>query len=117
MLQAAGGGVAFALTRAIARDIGGKDEAAATIGYVTMVMVVVPMLAPLIGGTVEKAFGWRTIFAVMSVVGLVACLGAVLKLPETRPPAAVPPPGSTRFAPCPRSRGSAPSSRTRSGSR
>ncbi len=77
MLQAAGGGVAFALTRAIARDIGGKDEAAATIGYVTMVMVVVPMLAPLIGGTVEKAFGWRTIFAVMSVVGLVACLGAV----------------------------------------
>ncbi len=90
MLQAAGGGVAFALTRAIARDIGGKDEAAATIGYVTMVMVVVPMLAPLIGGTVEKAFGWRTIFAVMSVVGLVACLGAVLKLPETRPPAAVP---------------------------
>jgi DHA1 family bicyclomycin/chloramphenicol resistance-like MFS transporter len=90
MLQAAGGGVAFALTRAIARDTGDKDQAASTIGYMTMAMVVVPMVAPLIGGTVEKAFGWRAIFAVMSCVGLIACLGALLRLPETRPPAAIP---------------------------
>jgi DHA1 family bicyclomycin/chloramphenicol resistance-like MFS transporter len=90
MLQAAGGGVAFALTRAIARDIGGKDEAASTIGYVTMVMVVVPMFAPLIGGQIEQSFGWRGIFAAMTLVGSVTAIGALLKLPETRPAAAHP---------------------------
>jgi DHA1 family bicyclomycin/chloramphenicol resistance-like MFS transporter len=90
MLQAAGGGVAFALTRAIARDVGGKDEAASTIGYVTMVMVVVPMLAPLIGGALEKSLGWRAIFMAMTLVGAIAAFGAVVRLPETRPPASQP---------------------------
>jgi DHA1 family bicyclomycin/chloramphenicol resistance-like MFS transporter len=83
MLQAAGAGTAFALTRAIARDMAGKDEAASIIGYVTMAMVVAPMLAPLVGGFVEKNHGWRLIFALMALVGLIATTGAMLKLPET----------------------------------
>jgi DHA1 family bicyclomycin/chloramphenicol resistance-like MFS transporter len=85
VLQAAGAGTAFALTRAIARDTGERDEAASLIGYVTMAMVVVPMLAPLAGGFIESTLGWRAIFLAMAVVGLLATLGAFLKLPETRP--------------------------------
>jgi len=93
MLQAVGAGTAFALTRAIARDMAGKDEAASIIGYVTMAMVVAPMLAPLVGGFVEKTYGWRLIFTLMALVGLVATLGAFARLPETLrrsgPPASV----------------------------
>jgi MFS transporter, DHA1 family, multidrug resistance protein len=93
MLQAVGAGTAFALTRAIARDMGDKDEAASILGYVTMAMVVAPMLAPLVGGFIEKTQGWRTIFALMALVGVVATLGAMMKLPETLkrtgPPASV----------------------------
>ncbi len=85
MLQAAGAGTAFALTRAIARDTGERDEAASLIGYVTMAMVVVPMLAPLVGGFIERTYGWRTIFVAMALMGLIATIGAILKLPETRP--------------------------------
>jgi DHA1 family bicyclomycin/chloramphenicol resistance-like MFS transporter len=85
MLQAVGAGTAFALTRAIARDMAGKDEAASIIGYVTMAMVVAPMLAPMAGGFIERTYGWRMIFGAMAAMGLVATLGALAKLPETRP--------------------------------
>ncbi len=85
MLQAVGAGTAFALTRAIARDTGERDEAASLIGYVTMAMVVVPMLAPLAGGFIERSYGWRAIFAAMAFMGLIATVGAILKLPETKP--------------------------------
>lgn len=84
MLQAAGAGTAFALVRAIARDIGDRNETASLIGYITMAMVIAPMLAPLVGGTIEKSVGWRAIFLVMAVLGAVAALGAWRSLPETR---------------------------------
>jgi DHA1 family bicyclomycin/chloramphenicol resistance-like MFS transporter len=83
MLQAVGAGSAFALTRAIARDMAGRDEAASIIGYVTMAMVVAPMLSPLIGGYIHKTQGWRAIFVLMAAVGVIATTGAILKLPET----------------------------------
>ncbi len=83
MLQAVGAGTAFALTRAIARDMAGKDEAASIIGYVTMAMVVAPMLSPLVGGFIDKTYGWRAIFILMTLAGLGAALGAFRSLPET----------------------------------
>lgn len=86
MLQAAGAGTAFALVRAIARDLGGKDEAASLIGYITMAMVVAPMIAPLVGGTIDKSLGWRAIFLAMAALGAVAVIGAWRGLPETRKP-------------------------------
>jgi MFS transporter, DHA1 family, multidrug resistance protein len=84
VLQAVGAGTAFALTRAIARDVGDRDQAASLIGYVTMAMVVVPMLAPLAGGKIEELFGWRAIFGAMALVGLISTIASLLKLPETR---------------------------------
>ncbi len=87
MLQAAGAGTAFALVRAMARDMGGKDETASLIGYITTAMVVAPMIAPLVGGSIEKSVGWRAIFVVMAAIGAVAAFGAWRRLPETwRPP-------------------------------
>jgi MFS transporter, DHA1 family, multidrug resistance protein len=86
MLQAVGAGTAFALTRAIARDTAEKDEAASLIGYMTMAMLIAPMTAPLVGGFVERTHGWRMIFGLMALIGLVATLLAFAKLPETRKP-------------------------------
>jgi MFS transporter, DHA1 family, multidrug resistance protein len=86
VLQAMGAGTAFALTRAIARDVGDRDQAASLIGYVTTAMVVVPMLAPLLGGKIEQLLGWRAIFGAMALLGLVSTISALLKLPETRKP-------------------------------
>lgn len=63
--------VCMLLSRAAVRDIYEGDRAASMIGYVTMGMAVVPMIAPVFGGILDEAFGWRTNFAVMGVLGLI----------------------------------------------
>ncbi len=68
MLQAAVA-TTMALSRAIIRDIVPERESAAMIGYVTMGMSLVPMIAPSIGGVLETAFGWRATFAFLLLAG------------------------------------------------
>ncbi len=50
------------LSRAIVRDMVPQNEAASMIGYVTMGMALVPMVAPMIGGALHQAFGWHAVF-------------------------------------------------------
>ncbi len=50
------------LSRAIVRDMVPQEEAASMIGYVTMGMALVPMVAPMIGGALDQAFGWEAVF-------------------------------------------------------
>ena len=54
--------VGLVLSRAIVRDMVPQSEAASMIGYVTMGMALVPMVAPMIGGTLDQAFGWQSVF-------------------------------------------------------
>jgi DHA1 family bicyclomycin/chloramphenicol resistance-like MFS transporter len=72
--------------RAIVRDLYERDRAAAMMGWVTMSVVVAPMLAPLLGGVIEVAFGWRAIFAFLGIASLAVLIWAAIALPETRPP-------------------------------
>ena len=67
--QAFGATAGIVIGRAIIRDLYDRDRAASMIGWVTMAMVVAPMIAPLIGGALDTAFGWQAIFA---FVGLFA---------------------------------------------
>lgn len=85
LLEGAGAGSAFALSRAIIRDTASRDEAASMIASVTMVMVVAPMLAPYLGGHIETWLGWRMIFWFMTGAGVVVLVLTVLRLPETAP--------------------------------
>lgn len=54
--------VGMVASRAIVRDVVPMAQAASTIGYVTMGMSLVPMVAPTVGGFVDELFGWRAIF-------------------------------------------------------
>lgn len=83
ILQGAGSGSVFALSRAIIRDTATRDQAASQIATVTMVMVVAPMIAPWLGGQIETAFGWRMILWFMTVTGAVVLLLTMMRLPET----------------------------------
>ncbi len=58
------------LSRAIVRDMVPPNQAASMIGYITMGMAVVPMIAPVIGGYLESAFGWQATFIMVTVFGL-----------------------------------------------
>jgi len=85
VVQAAGGGTCFALARAVVRDTAGKDKAASMIGYITMAMVVSPMVAPFIGGVLDEAYGWRSIFVAMAAMAFVVAVAAFMLLHETAP--------------------------------
>lgn len=58
------------LSRAVIRDMVDAAQSASMIGYVTMGMSVVPMVAPLFGGMLDAAFGWQATFVLMLVAGL-----------------------------------------------
>lgn len=75
MLQAAVA-TGLVLSRAVVRDMVPQNEAASMIGYVTMGMALVPMVAPLIGGTLDQAFGWQSVFVFLTVSGL--AIGALV---------------------------------------
>jgi DHA1 family bicyclomycin/chloramphenicol resistance-like MFS transporter len=83
VVQAMGGGTCFALSRAIVRDTASKNEAASLIGYITMAMVVSPMVAPLVGGFLDARFGWRSVFVAMLAMAAPVALAAYAYLGET----------------------------------
>lgn len=90
VLQAIGAGTTFALARAVVRDTSERDEAASRLGYISAVMVLVPMFAPLLGGRISLDFGWRAIFWLNAVLGaglsvfMLAALGET-NLSQVRP--------------------------------
>ncbi len=80
--------------RAIVRDVYGGERAAKVLAYMATVMGLVPGLAPIVGGFLVEAFGWRAIFVALLLFGAVALVGCLFVLDETnkwRDPAAVRP--------------------------
>ena len=71
------------IPRAVVRDLYEGERAASMIGYVTMGMAVVPMLAPIIGGILDETLGWRANFAMMGLLGLMALALAWHDMGET----------------------------------
>ena len=78
--------VAMVLSRAVVRDMYAQDRAASMIGYVTMGMAVVPMIAPAIGGVLEDSFGWKANFGMLLACGLIVLVIAWRDLGETGTP-------------------------------
>ena len=93
VVQAIGASTGIVIGRAIIRDLYERDRAAAMIGLVTTAMVIAPMIAPLIGGILDTAFGWEAIFLFIAAFSGVVLLWAVFVLPETRPASVAHTPG------------------------
>ena len=45
----------------------------------TMIFSLAPAVAPIIGGWAHVAFGWRAVFAVMVICGIIFSLGLVVE--------------------------------------
>lgn len=74
------------LSRAVVRDMVPAEESASMIGYVTMGMAVVPMLAPALGGVLDQLFGWKANFEALLVAGIALFLLLWADLGETARP-------------------------------
>jgi len=83
VVQAAGGIAGMVIARAMVRDLYDRERSAGVIAYITMAMVVAPMLAPTIGGFLDVQFGWRSSFAFVAMFGAIVLAFAVFRLPET----------------------------------
>lgn len=84
VLQAVGAATGIVIGRAVIRDLFDRERSASMMGLVATAMVVAPMVSPLIGGILEIAFGWRSIFVFLATVALTVLAWAAATLPETR---------------------------------
>ena len=82
--QALGGASGMVVSRAIIRDLYGRDRVGAMISLVIAVMMIAQMLSPLTGGLLETAFGWRAIFYAITAGSLCVAVAIAIALPETR---------------------------------
>ena len=83
VLQAVGGCAGLVMGRAIVRDTHSREESASMIGYITMAMVVAPMVSPLLGGYIDTWLGWRATFLTVLAVGILVLAFAWQLLHET----------------------------------
>jgi MFS transporter, DHA1 family, multidrug resistance protein len=74
------------LSRAVVRDMVPGPQAASMIGYVTMGMSLVPMIAPALGGLLDEAFGWQANFWAMLLLGIAVAVLVWFDLGETAQP-------------------------------
>jgi DHA1 family bicyclomycin/chloramphenicol resistance-like MFS transporter len=82
--QALGGATGMVVSRAIIRDLYPRERVGAMISLVIAVMMIAQMVSALFGGLLETAFGWRSIFYVISAASLLVVIGIAVALPETR---------------------------------
>jgi len=85
-LQGATAGAGMVVGRAIVRDLYDGPQAQRLMSLVTLIFGVAPALAPVIGGWIHVALGWRAVFAFLALFGLVMVIAAHIRLPETHPP-------------------------------
>jgi len=82
-LQAIGGSGGIVLARAIVRDLYSGARAGRELSLIGAVMALAPVFAPLIGGVLQTAFGWRSVFFTLLAGGLAGAAIVWPLLPET----------------------------------
>jgi DHA1 family bicyclomycin/chloramphenicol resistance-like MFS transporter len=82
-VQALGSSGAIVLARAIVRDLYSGARAGRELSLMGAIMSLAPVGAPMIGGVLQSAFGWRSHFVLQIAFGLVAAYLVWRKLPET----------------------------------
>ncbi|MGG5808021.1 multidrug effflux MFS transporter [Falsiroseomonas sp. CW058] len=86
LAQALGGCAGVVVARAVVRDLCDDRGAVRMMAMLMLVMGAAPILAPLLGGWVLAAVGWRGIFWILAGYALAALVLVALFLPESLPP-------------------------------
>jgi DHA1 family bicyclomycin/chloramphenicol resistance-like MFS transporter len=79
-------GAGMAVGRAVVRDLYDGPEAQRLSNAVTMFFSIAPAIAPVLGGWLFVAFGWRSVFLFLALLGCSILFASWWQLPETLPP-------------------------------
>lgn len=71
------------LARSVVRDLYSGARAGQELALMGAVMGIVPATAPLLGSFIHQYFGWRAIFALQTLLGLLVFVIVFIALPET----------------------------------
>lgn len=85
LIQGVGAASGVVIARAVLRDVHGPEGATKAISGMFLIMVWIPILAPVLGGYLAMQFGWRISFLVMALIAGLALAGSYLWLAETLP--------------------------------
>jgi DHA1 family bicyclomycin/chloramphenicol resistance-like MFS transporter len=84
VVQALGGCVGPVLSRAMVRDLYGREQSARMLSTLILIMGVAPLVGPLLGGQILAVWSWQGIFWTLAGVGVLT-LASLLLLPESLP--------------------------------
>lgn len=84
-IQAIGSCAAQVAAMAMVRDLFGPKDSAKVFSLLLLVLGASPMIAPTAGGYIVVNFGWRTIFLVLLILGVLITLLTIFFLPESYP--------------------------------
>lgn len=84
-LQGCSAGAGRVVGQAIVRDRYHGAEAQRLFANITMVFSLAPAIAPVLGGYLNNLSGWRSVFALLTLVSILLIVASLRKLPETLP--------------------------------
>lgn len=86
VVQAVGVAAGSTMARAVAADVVPPEKLARVVSFMTMALVMGPMLAPVIAGYLVSAAGWRSIALLLGACSTMLLLMAIKWMPETHKP-------------------------------
>jgi DHA1 family bicyclomycin/chloramphenicol resistance-like MFS transporter len=86
--QGLAGSAGIVVARAVVRDLAAGDQLVRAFARLMLVVGVVPILAPTVGGLMLRVMSWRWLFVVLGVLGAIFAVALHLGLRESLPPAA-----------------------------
>jgi len=76
-----GGG--YAIVRAMARDMFSGKAFAKLVSYLSIIILILPLTSPVIGGYIQHHFGWRYVFLLLLILGILLTISIAFFLHET----------------------------------
>ena len=96
LLQALGGACGIVTSRVLVGDLFQPEEIPARQATLMSVVLISPAVAPVIGGSIAELAGWRSVFAVLVLLGAAVATFAGLRFRENRSEARPAAPSLTR---------------------
>jgi len=84
LLQALGSCGGMVAARALVRDLFPVGEIAKVFSLLLLVIAVSPLVAPTVGSYISAAFGWHSVFIILTAISVFILLASWLWLPEGR---------------------------------